>query len=146
MTDQYLYNITNTYVTTIRRAPQPAQIAHEESSIGSLIDVDSPHVSSVTSDYSGETDTQMKREEHEAKEAEQNAKDKFKEIEGEAAKKYEKGKGYAKDKGKKAEASTKKGGKKLSDNRTNPVVVGNAIVVGVGSALLGFVYSLLASS
>ena len=122
---------------TNSRAPQPAQIAHEESSIGSLIDVDSPHVSSVTSDYSGETDTQVSRKEREAKETEQKAKGKFTELEGETAKKYEKAKGYAKEKGKKAEASTKRGGKKLSDNRTNPVVVGNAVVLGVGSAVLG---------
>lgn len=39
---------------------------------------------------------------------------------------------------KKAKAALKKEGKKLSDNRDNPVVVGNAILWGVTAAVVGY--------
>ena len=121
------------------RAPQPTQIAHEESSTSSLVDVDSPHVSSVPSSYSGETSTQVEREEREAEEAERKAKAKFEEVEGEAAKKYEKGKGVAARKANEAKESVKGKGESFDRNRENPVVVGNLVLVGLGSAALGYV-------
>ncbi|MCJ1319128.1 hypothetical protein MMC15_004461 [Xylographa vitiligo] len=189
------------------RAPPPPQVAHEEASIGSLVDVDSPHVASVSSDYSGKTQTQVEREEREAEDAEREAREKFNEVSEEASQKYEKGKKEASEKGKelKREASAKgkeveadakvvghdiseaskdakhdlsekakvarqkakeagheanekakiagqktkeaahdaneraqEAGHELNENRDNPVVIANALIIGLGSAFVGF--------
>ena len=158
-----------------RRAPTLPQVEHDTSSTTSLIDVDSPHISSVPSDYSGETSTQAEREEHEAEEAEREAKAKFEEVSNEtkenyqkgkevagekaqkgkevvgdkyqkgkevASEKYEKGKEIASEKGRKAKAKTEEKGRELNKNRDNPVVVGNMVLIGLGSAALGFVFPL----
>jgi predicted RNA-binding protein len=95
------------------RAPAMPQVEHSEESVSSLVDVDSPHISSVPSDYESQeikTDTQAAREERE-----EEIKDAAKEIRDSAAAKKEK----AKEKAKK--------------NSDNPVVLSNA----VGLALLG---------
>ena len=192
------------------RAPPPPQVAHEEASIGSLVDVDSPHVASVSSDYSGKTQTQVEREEREAEDAEREAREKFNEVSEEASQKYEKGKKEASEKGKelKREASAKgkeveadakvvghdiseaskdakhdlsekakvarqkakeagheanekakiagqktkeaahdaneraqEAGHELNENRDNPVVIANALIIGLGSAFVGYVSS-----
>lgn len=89
------------------------QVEHGEDSVSSLVDVDSPHISSVPSDYESQsikTDTQAAREERED-EVKQQAKN----LRDSAAAKKEK----AKDKARK--------------NADNPVVLSNA----VGLALLG---------
>ncbi|KZF23375.1 hypothetical protein L228DRAFT_246141 [Xylona heveae TC161] len=99
------------------RAPAPPQVVHDEGSVSSLIDVDSPHVSSVPSDYESQsvkTDTQALRIEHEEE-------DKQREEERKKAA---------------AKAKAHKGGKKIKENVDNPVVLGNAVaVVGLGSVL-----------
>ncbi|EOA86206.1 uncharacterized protein SETTUDRAFT_169314 [Exserohilum turcica Et28A] len=101
------------------RAPAPPQVEHTpEDSVHSLVDVDSPHISSVPSDYESQsvkTDTQAERiarEEEVKKEAEQ--------LKEQAAAKKE----SAKEKAKK--------------NADHPVVIGNA----VGLAIIGGVVGL----
>ena len=170
-----------------RRAPPLPQVEHDNSSTASLIDVDSPHISSVPSDYSGETSTQAEREEREAEDAEREAKAKFEEVSNEAkenyqkgkevagekyqkgkevasekaqkgkevagekyqkgkevaSEKYEKGKEVAGEKGRKAKAKAEEKGRELNKNRDNPVVVGNMVLIGLGSAALGFVLPLI---
>ncbi|KAH9880332.1 hypothetical protein IAQ61_000623 [Plenodomus lingam] len=101
----------------LTRAPAPPEIQHTDDSVSSLVDVDSPHISSVPSDYESQsikTDTQaerMKREEEVKQEAE-----KLKET-------AEKKKEAAKD--------------KIKKNADNPVVLSNAIGLAVVSAVLG---------
>ncbi|MCJ1288017.1 hypothetical protein MMC26_007370 [Xylographa opegraphella] len=190
-----------------RRAPPPPEVAHEEASVGSLVDVDSPHVASVSSDYSGKTQTQVEREEREAEDAEREAREKFNQVSEEASQRYEKDKKEASEKGKelKKEVSAKgkeveadaeevghdvgeaskdakhdlsekgkaarqkareaghdanekakiagrktkeaahdmneraqEAGHELNENRDNPVVIANALIIGLGSAFVGF--------
>src|SRR6476620_840143 len=50
------------------RAPSIPQVEHTDDSVSSLVDVDSPHISSVPSDYESQsvkTDTQAERQERE---------------------------------------------------------------------------------
>jgi hypothetical protein len=99
------------------RAPAPPQVAHTDDSVSSLVDVDSPHISSVPSDYESQsvkTDTQAERiqREEEIKEA-------AKEIRDSAAAKKEK----AKD--------------KVRKNADNPVVLSNAVGLALLGTLLG---------
>lgn len=95
------------------------EIVHSDDSTSSLVDVDSPHISSVPSDYESQsvkTDTQATRIEHEAQDAELEAKNAAKKAEAKAKNKVTKGKQAAQD---------------------NPVALGNAIVVGVLGTVLG---------
>jgi len=182
-----------------RRAPPPPEILHDDSSTASLIDVDSPHISSVPSSYAGETTTQAEREEREAEEAERAAKEKFDAVSRETGQEYQKAKETTQVKGKEAKSKAKEvehevevkakeagqkakeigreagqkakevgrevdvkareAGKKakevgrdvsrkvdeaageISENRDNPVVIGNAVIIGLGSLVLGFVSS-----
>ncbi|KAL8678629.1 MAG: hypothetical protein Q9186_005019 [Xanthomendoza sp. 1 TL-2023] len=164
--------------TSEDRAPAQPSIENTESSASSLVDVDSPHISSVPSDYESQptkTKTQADRMAHEAedKAREESAKasQKTKETAAEADKKASeasaKASGKAKefseyasqkgdelgkdasdkyDKAKKSAArnyregkeEAKEKGNELSRNRDNPVVVGNAVIIGVGSVALGF--------
>ena len=94
-------------------------------------------MASVPSTYSGETDTQSQRLEHEARDAEQAAKTRFHDVEQSARRDYAKGKSAAGAKGKEAKAAVKGAGRDLSDNRDNPVVIGNAVVWAVVAATLG---------
>ncbi|KAL8693363.1 MAG: hypothetical protein Q9218_001800 [Villophora microphyllina] len=159
------------------RAPPQPSIENTESSVSSLVDVDSPHISSVPSDFESQTTqtrTQADRMAHEAedkaRETSDKAGQKTKETAAEADKKASeassKASGKAKefsehaseksdelskeagdkyDKAKKSAARNYKEGKKemeekgdeLSRNRDNPVVVGNAVIIGAGIAALG---------
>jgi hypothetical protein len=112
---------------TQKRAPAPPQINPTDSpSTSSLIDVDTPSVHTVSSDFSSQpvqTETQYTRLEHEAEAVEARAREvahKFAEEE------------------KKAAANARKGVRKLGANGDNPVAVGNAIAVVALSAGLGF--------
>jgi len=112
------------------RAPPVPEIARSDDSTSSLIDVDSPHISSVPSDYESQsvkTDTQAERIEHE--QADQ-AREKAEHKAQEAKKKATELKDKAKAKGNKA-------GDRLQKNADNPVVVGNAILVGILGTALG---------
>ncbi|KAF2821100.1 hypothetical protein CC86DRAFT_359729 [Ophiobolus disseminans] len=99
------------------RAPALPEVQHSDDSVSSLVDVDSPHISSVPSDYESQsvkTDTQADRQERE-----QEIKREAKELKDKAAAKKE----QAKDKVKK--------------NSDNPVVLGNAIGAAVLASVLG---------
>ena len=120
-----------------RRAPAPPQIEQTEASASQTFDVDSPHISSVPSDYSGETDTQAKRLEHEAQDAEAEAKKRFEKAEAEAKKDYKKGKEIASKEAAKSKAAAKSAAAELRENQDNPVVIGNAVVWTVIAATLG---------
>ena len=63
--------------SSISRAPALPEVVHTEDSTSSLVDVDSPHVVSVPSDYESQsikTDTQAARLEREAEDAKIRAK------------------------------------------------------------------------
>ncbi|KAF2220967.1 hypothetical protein BDZ85DRAFT_290799 [Elsinoe ampelina] len=107
-----------------RRAPAVPEIRHEESSVSSLIDVDSPHVSSVPSDFdtqSIKTDTQADRER----------------LEAESRQKVEEAKEKAGVKKQQARNKAKQAGQTLRDNSDNPVVIGNAVTIAALGGLLG---------
>ncbi|KAF1809527.1 hypothetical protein P152DRAFT_476426 [Eremomyces bilateralis CBS 781.70] len=111
------------------RAPAVPEVANTESSTQSLIDVDSPHISSVPSDFESQsvkTDTQAKRLDREA-EAD--------ELRAETAAKQAKEKANAKAKA----AKSKAGGasKCVRENAGNPVVLGNFVALGALGTLLG---------
>ncbi|KAL9615469.1 MAG: hypothetical protein Q9167_000147 [Letrouitia subvulpina] len=156
------------------RAPAPPSVESTEGSTSSLIDVDSPHISSVPSDFESQatqTKTQAERMEREAEdkaratsqksseaanEASQKASEASSKVSGEGKKfsQYasEKGEAFsrdAKEEYEKVKKSTSKGyrdgkqeakekGNELSRNRDNPVVIGNAIIIALVSAGLGF--------
>jgi len=114
------------------RAPAMPEIEKTESESNSLVDVDSPHVSSVKSDYEQQatkTQTQATRQEHEVEDKARELSEKASEAANDAKKK-------ATTKGKEAKEKAKAGGKKLQDNQDNPVVIGNAVVLLVGSVAL----------
>ncbi|PNS16780.1 hypothetical protein CAC42_4744 [Sphaceloma murrayae] len=108
-----------------RRAPAVAEIRHDDSSVHSLIDVDSPHVSSVPSDFdsqSVQTDTQAERER-----LEQEARDKAEEVKEKAGLKKQQ-----------AKSKAKNAGQTLRNNSDNPVVIGNAVAITALGGILGF--------
>ena len=118
-----------------RAAPVPS-LSHSEleSESASLIDVDSPHVSSVKSDFQEQaikTDTQAERIEHEME-------DKARDEARKAADAADKGKKRAATKGKQVKDALKKDGKKLSENSDNPVVIGNALIWGIATVAIGY--------
>jgi F0F1-type ATP synthase assembly protein I len=99
------------------RAPAMPQVEHSDESVSSLVDVDSPHISSVPSDYESQsvkTDTQAERQERERE-----IKDEAKNLKNKAAAKKE----SAKDKARK--------------NADNPVVLANAVGAAVVAGVLG---------
>jgi len=101
------------------RAPVMPEVVHSEASTSSLIDVDSPHVSSVPSDFESQsvkTDTQATRLEHEASDRKLQAEQKAKHAKAKAQNKLAKGK---------------------KDVQANPVFFGNAVLVGVLGTVLG---------
>lgn len=73
-----------------------------------------------------------------AKESSEYASEKSDEFSKEASDKYEKAKKSAARNYKEGKAEAKEKGNELSRNRDNPVVVGNAVILGAGSAALGF--------
>ncbi|KAI4110026.1 MAG: hypothetical protein L6R37_000159 [Teloschistes peruensis] len=159
------------------RAPAPPSIEHTESSASSLVDVDSPHISSVPSDFESQatqTRTQADRMAHEAedkaretsnkasqktketaaeadqkaseasskasgkaKEFSEYASEKSDELSKGASDKYDKAKKSAARNYKEGKEEAKEKGNELSRNRDNPVVIGNAVMIGAGVAALG---------
>ena len=114
-----------------RTAPIPPQIERtEDVETSSTVDVNSMHVHSVPSNYSGETDTQMNRYEQEARQGEEEAKEGLRRAEEEARKDYKKGKSAATRKGKEARDV-------FANNRDNPVVLGNALIWAIVAGTLG---------
>ena len=108
------------------------EIEKTESEATSMVDVDSPHVSSVKSDFEDQatkTQTQATRKEHEAEDNAREYAQKASDAVSDAKKK-------AGVKGKEAKEKAKTSGKKLQDNRDNPVVIGNVVVLTVGTIAL----------
>jgi hypothetical protein len=102
-----------------RAPPVPELEHHETTSTSSLVDVDSPHVSSVPSDFQSQdvqTTTQADR------------------LEREGADKARAAEKKAKDAKATARSKVSKGSRRLRENADNPVVLGNAIL---GVALFG---------
>ncbi|KAL2352500.1 hypothetical protein BJ546DRAFT_987929 [Cryomyces antarcticus] len=113
-----------------KRAPPMPEVEHSDVETSSLVDVDSPHVSSVPSDYetqSVKTDTQAERMEHEAEDRKRQAEQKAHEAKEKAAKAADK-----------AKAKADEAADKMKKNSDNPVVVGNAVAVAAVGGLLGF--------
>ncbi|KAF2762320.1 hypothetical protein EJ05DRAFT_205661 [Pseudovirgaria hyperparasitica] len=103
------------------RAPPPTEVESITSeSTHSLIDVDTPHVSTVPSTFSSQeiqTDTQAARIEREEQAADARAK-------AQAA-------------ADKAKAKSRRAGGILSKNADNPVVLGNLVTAGLLTGVLG---------
>jgi hypothetical protein len=99
-----------------------------------LIDVNSDHVGTVSSDFQSQkikTESQAERLEHEAEDFEHDAEKKGKEASKKAKAKYHAAK-------KDAESTAHRASKKLRDNSDNPVYIGNMVAVATVSAVLGF--------
>jgi phosphoenolpyruvate-protein kinase (PTS system EI component) len=99
-------------------------VAHSDDSVSSLVDVDSPHISSVPSDYESQsvkTDTQAERMEREAevKEEAKHVKEEAKQVKDRAAAKKDQAK------------------EKIRKNADNPVVLSNAVGLAVVAGVLG---------
>ncbi|KAF2136687.1 uncharacterized protein K452DRAFT_302551 [Aplosporella prunicola CBS 121167] len=106
-----------------RRAPPVAEVNRTDDSVHSLVDVDSPHVASVPSDFESQdvqTSTQADR------------------LEIEEQARLHQAEARAKEEKEKAKAKARRAGHKIHANASNPVVLGNAITVGVLGAALGF--------
>ncbi|KAH7128626.1 hypothetical protein B0J11DRAFT_525383 [Dendryphion nanum] len=100
------------------------EVEHTDDSVHSLIDVDSPHISSVPSDFESQsvkTDTQAERIE-----LEERAKEQARKAAADAQ--------AAKDR---AKAKAKRGGNYAKDNADNPVILGNALTIGILGTVLG---------
>ncbi|PSN71234.1 hypothetical protein BS50DRAFT_570630 [Corynespora cassiicola Philippines] len=102
------------------RAPAPPVVEKTDDSVHSLVDVDSPHISSVPSDFESQsvkTDTQAERIEIEQQRKE--AADAL------AAKEAA------------AKSKAKRGAHSAKENASNPVVVANVLGVGILGTALG---------
>lgn len=103
-----------------------------------MIDVDSPHISSVRSDYESQpvqTSTQATRLEHEAEDEARKASARATEAVEFAKDKTQSKLGPKKAKGK---AKAREGTRRLDANKDNPVVIANGVILLVGGAALGF--------
>jgi hypothetical protein len=103
--------------THCSRAPAMPEVEHTDDSVSSLVDVDSPHISSVPSDYESQsikTDTQADR------------------IEREEEVKHE-----AKHVKERATAKKDAAKEKVKKNADNPVVLSNAVGLAVVASVLG---------
>ncbi|QSS61118.1 hypothetical protein I7I51_03290 [Histoplasma capsulatum] len=116
-------------------APQPreVEVAEAEPATSSLIDVDSPHISSVPPTYESQrikTNTQAERIEREGEEK-QRREQAEREVKRAAARDA---------KGKAKAVKNKAASAKLSllRNRSNPVLLGNAMLMAIAGAGLGF--------
>jgi len=137
------------------RAPALAQVERSDLDTHSTVDVDSPHIASVPSDYKSQeikTDTQRERMEleeedkarqaqqktqHKARETEHKVKDKASrekdEVEQEMMDKARQGERAAKE----AKEKVKKAADVAQKNPGNPVIFGNALVLTALGIALG---------
>ena len=116
-----------------RAHPVPS-LEKEDESTSSLVDVDSPHVQSVSNDFENaevKTKTQADRLGAEASTEAQKVRDQASGIAKDAKKK-------ASVKGKNAKDQAKEDWDIFKANSDNPVVVGNLIIWAVGAAAIGF--------
>lgn len=106
------------------RAPAVPEIEKTDDSVSSLIDVDSPHISSVPSDFSQQsvqTETQADRIE----------------LENRTKAAVEKAKEEAKKATDKAKVKASRGSHFAKEHANNPVLIGNALTVGIMGTMLG---------
>ena len=68
----------------------------------------------------------------------QEASEKFHEYSEEASESYQKAKKVTKQKGHEGKEKASEAGRELNENRDNPVVIGNAVIIAAGSAALGY--------
>ncbi|KAK2756805.1 hypothetical protein FQN54_005251 [Arachnomyces sp. PD_36] len=118
-------HLSNAMLTPYSAAPSMPEVESTETDTSQLIDVDSPHVSSVPADFedqSVKTTTQAERIERDSK----------------ARAKAEKAKQDAVREAERAENKARRAGSALSRNRDNPVVVGNVLLFVLTAAGLGF--------
>jgi len=118
-------HIQSNLTRSTRRAPAVPEIVHDETNVQTLVDVDSPHVSSVPSDFSSQpikTETQAERVH----------------LEHEAHKKAHEAKHKAHEAKRKAESKAEKAKKTLKNNTDHPVILGNAVTIAALGGLLGF--------
>lgn len=109
------------------RAPPVPELVHTDESVHSLVDVDSPHVSSVPSDFESQpikTVTQAERIQHEEEERQRLREERETREAKEAAEK--------------AKEKTKRAAQKVKDNPDHPVVFGNSVAIAAFGAALGF--------
>ena len=97
---------------------------------------ESAKASQKTKETAAEAD---KKASGKAKEFSEYASEKGDELSREASDKYDKAKKSAARNYRESKEEAKEKGNELSRNRDNPVVVGNAVIIGVGSVALGFV-------
>ncbi|RMZ87700.1 hypothetical protein DV736_g5073, partial [Chaetothyriales sp. CBS 134916] len=115
-----------------KAAPVPSIAPSESTESASLIDVDS-HIQSVKADADAVVDKAAKEAGklgHDAKSAIHDAEDKV-------SKEAHAAKDALSKEAKKVKATLKADGKKLSDNRDNPVVVGNAVIWTIAAVAIG---------
>ena len=116
------------------RANPVAELQHTEDEAASLIDVDSPHISSVKSDW----EDQKVKTETQAERIEQEGEAKARAAANDASKKAAAARDKVSKEAKKAKSTLKEDGNKLSENRDNPVVVGNAVIWGIATVAIGY--------
>ncbi|KAI4716806.1 hypothetical protein E4T48_07022 [Aureobasidium sp. EXF-10727] len=108
-----------------QRAHAVPEIQHTDDEVHELIDVDSPHISSVPSDFQSQeiqTETQAERER----------------LESEAREEAQKKAQQAEELKEKAKQKAQKATEKAKANSDNPVVLGNTVAVVALGGLLGF--------
>ena len=116
-----MHVLTNTH----RRAPAPPELTHSDEEVHSLVDVDSPHISSVPSDYEEQkVQTSTQQREHE--------------LEDEAKERADKVAQEAKDKKDEAKKAADKAADKAKKNSDNPVVLSNVAGIAAMTGLLGY--------
>ncbi|KAI9794715.1 MAG: hypothetical protein M1833_007372 [Piccolia ochrophora] len=124
-----------------KQSPEEPTINPSDHSTESLVDVDSDHVNTVPSDYKSQavkTDTQAERIEHEAEDKERELEAEYKKAKREGKAKASEGKAQAKKTAGEAKNRLSAAGQDFRENSDNPVVVGNAVIIAVAGAALGF--------
>ncbi|EEH22873.2 hypothetical protein PABG_05084 [Paracoccidioides brasiliensis Pb03] len=115
-----------------QQSPEEIEVADSDTTNTSLIDVDSPHVSSVPSTF----ESQENKNHHPGRARSRSAeRERERERERELCKDKDKGKRKA---GKEAATKTAVAKAKLSRNITNPVILGNALFMTFAGTGLGF--------
>ncbi|CAD0093609.1 unnamed protein product [Aureobasidium mustum] len=116
---------TMSYASVAASGPQQSDEEHTDDDVHELIDVDSPHISSVPSDFQSQeiqTETQAERER----------------LESEAREKAQQAENEAKELKEKAKQKAQKATEKAKANSDNPVILGNTVAVVALGGLLGF--------
>ena len=140
----------NTDMPTGSRAPAPPSL---NSSSSSFTDVDSQHIKSEASETTGQAKEKsseaadkpkQKSSEYaqtakeKAREAADYTKEKSSEFADSASKNYDSAKKNAEKNAKEAKKEIKSAGQDLNENKDNPVIIANGVLIVAGSAALGY--------